>query len=102
VVEHLADLSPVKLEVAVGEVHKCNASNEEEHVGVVALTLRLKRIVAQLVTIRLIVYVVLLLPVVSMRVRREDVLVTITRVIITRILTIAVAVTYWERGRSLW
>lgn len=96
-VEHLADLSPVKLEVAVGEVDKCNASNEEKHVGVVALTLRLKRIVAQLVTIRLIVYVVLLLPVVSMRVRREDVLVTITRM-----LTIAVAVTYWERGRSLW
>jgi hypothetical protein len=78
-------------------VDKCNASNEEEHVGVVALTLRLKRIVAQLVTIRLIVYVVLLLPVVSMRVRREDMLVTITRM-----LTIAVAVTYWERGRSLW
>jgi hypothetical protein len=78
-------------------VDKCNASNEEKHVGVVALTLRLKRIVAQLVTIRLIVYVVLLLPVVSMRVRREDVLVTITRM-----LTIAVAVTYWERGRSLW
>jgi len=46
VVEHLADLSTVKLKVAVREVDEGNAPNEEQHVGIVALTLRLKRIVA--------------------------------------------------------
>lgn len=45
-VEHLADLSTVKLKVAVSEVDEGDAPNEEQHVGVVALTLRLKRIVA--------------------------------------------------------
>jgi hypothetical protein len=56
----------------VGEMNKCNASNKDQHPGVVALTLRFKRIIAKFVTIGLIVHVVFFFKRVSVRVRRED------------------------------
>ena len=76
-VQDLADLSAVKLEVRVSEVSKRNTTHEKEQVRVVTLALGLKWIIAQFITIWQIVNVVFFLPGVTMRVRCENMLVTI-------------------------
>lgn len=75
-VKDLADLSAVELEVRVREVAEGDSTHEEQQPGVVSLALGLEGIVTELVTVGLVVDVVLLLPGVPVRVRREDVLVT--------------------------
>ena len=74
-VEDLRSLALVEAEVAVRKVHKRVDSTEKNQVGVVGLALGLERIVAELVAVRLVVNIVLLLPAVTVRVRRENVLV---------------------------
>ena len=76
-VQDLADLSAVELEVRVSEVSESNTTNEKEQVRVITLALGLKWIIAQFITIWQIVNVVFFLPGVTMRVRCENVLVAI-------------------------
>lgn len=62
VVEHLADVSSVEVEVSMAEVHESDSSDEEDEPGVVALTLSVKGIVTELVTVGKVMDVVLLFP----------------------------------------
>ena len=64
-VKHLADLAAIELEVRVGKVAETNHTAEDQQVWVISLTLGLKRIVVNLVTIRQVVDVVLLMPLVA-------------------------------------
>jgi hypothetical protein len=73
-VKDLADLAPVELEVRMRKVRDRDPSDEQDHPGVVNLAVGVKGVVAKLVPVRLVVDVVLLLPGVSVRVRREDVM----------------------------
>lgn len=77
VVEHFADLAAVELEVRVHEVAETDQTHEDEQVRVVALALGLERIVRNLVTIRQIMDVVLLVPLVAVRVTGEDLVMAI-------------------------
>ena len=67
-VEHLADVSSVEVEVRVREMHEGDSSDEDEHPGVL-VALRVKRVVTELVTVRQVVDVVLFLPSVAASVR---------------------------------
>ena len=73
VVKHFGDLPLVKAEVAVGEVDESVNGAEKHEVGVVGLTLRLERIVTELVAVGLIVHVVFFLERVTMGVGGENV-----------------------------
>ena len=71
-VEHFSNLASVELKVRVGEVAETDQTHENDQVRVISLALGLERIVSHLVTIRQIVNVVLLVPLVTVRVTRED------------------------------
>ena len=75
-VEHLADMAPVEVEMTVAEVDECDASDEQECPGVVSLARRFKRIITDFITIWQVMDVVLLFPSVSTSVAREVVIVT--------------------------
>ena len=75
-VKNFTNVAPVEVEVAVAEVYKRDASDEDDHPGVVSLTRWLKRIIADLVTIRQVMNVVLLFPGVTTSVAGEVVIVT--------------------------
>ena len=96
VVENLADLPSVELEVRVGEMNERDAADKQEQPGVVSLALGLERIVADLVAERFVVDVVFLFEAVA--VGREYVLVA-TRINYSRRCK---SVTYCNRGKSLW
>ena len=78
-VEHLANVALVEVEVGVAEVHEGHSADEEEHPRVVSLARRLKRIVTELVTVWQVVNVVLFLPSVPASVAREVVIVAVKR-----------------------
>ena len=98
VVENLADLPSVELEVRVGEMNERDAADKQEQPGVVSLALGLERIVADLVAERFVVDVVFLFEAVAVGVGREYVLVA-TRINYSRRCK---SVTYCNRGKSLW
>lgn len=98
VVENLADLPPVELEVRVGEMNECDAADKQEQPGVVSLALGLERIVADLVAKRFVVDVVFLFEAVAVGVGREYVLVAAIISYSRR----WKSVTYCNRGKSLW
>ena len=75
-IENLASLSVVKAEMGVREVSECNEGDEEKEPWVVASALLFKRIVSDLITIRLIVHLRVLLKCHSTSVPREWMLVT--------------------------
>ena len=68
VVEDLADVAAVEVEVSVAEVHEGDASSEKKQPRVVSLALRLERIVTELVTVGQVVHVVLLFEGVAARI----------------------------------
>ena len=70
-VENLAEVAPVEVKVGVAEVHEGEAANEEQQPGVVSLARGLKRVVADLVSVRQVVNVVFFLPGVTASVARE-------------------------------
>ena len=76
-VEDLANVALVEVEVGVAEMHKGHAGDEEYHPGVVALTRRLKRIVTDLITVRQVVNVMFFLPSVPTSVAREVMIVAV-------------------------
>ena len=75
-VEHLADMAPVEVEMGVAEVDECDASDEQECPGVVALSRWLERIITDFITVWQVMDVVLFFPSVSTSVAREVVIVT--------------------------
>lgn len=74
-VQHFTDLALVEPKVAVSNVAEAQNANEQQHVRVVSMAVRFKRIISQLVTVRLVMNVVLFLEGVSVRVAGENVLV---------------------------
>jgi len=92
VVQHLARLALVELEVTVTEVDEPHACHEDEQPRVVRLAIGLERVVAQLVAIGFVVHVVFLFERVAVRVGREDV----------RVAAKLIKDAYLDRGRSLW
>ena len=73
-VEDLTNVSPVKQEMSVAEVHKSDASNEKDQPWVISLAWGLERIVSDLVTIGQVMDVVLFLPGVTASIWGECVL----------------------------
>lgn len=64
-IKYFANLTSVKPEMCMGEVHKGYDSYENEQPGVVSLALRLKWIITQLITVREIMEVWLFFEVVA-------------------------------------
>ena len=78
-VEDLAHVASMEVEVRVGEVNKGDSSDEENEPGVVSLAWGLKRIVTDLVTVGQIVDPVLFLPGVAACVGWEGVLMAVSK-----------------------
>ena len=76
-VQHLADVAPVEVEMRMAEVHKGDSTHEQKHPGVFTLAWGLEGIVADLVTVGQVVNVVLFLPGVATRIAGKVVIVTI-------------------------
>ena len=76
-IKNFADLSPVEPEVRVSEMYKRNSCDEDQHPGVVSLPLGFEGIVAQFIAVWSIVNIMFFFKTVTMRVGRENVLVTI-------------------------
>ena len=76
-IEYLTGLSSIKSEVESQGCDKCCGTNEKHQEWVVTVSLGLKRIITNLITIWFIVSVWLIDNQVSMRIWRKDVLVTI-------------------------
>ena len=70
-VEYLADVPPMEVEMSVTEVDESDYGDEEEQVGVLALTFSHERIFTRLVTVRHIVDIVLLFEGVRAGIARE-------------------------------
>merc|ERR1711881_622185 len=51
-VEHLAEVPPVEVQMGVAEVDKSDDGDEDDQIGVLGLTFRLERIFTRLVPIR--------------------------------------------------
>ena len=102
-IEDLANMAPVEIEMGVAEVNEGDTSDKEQHPGVVSLARRLKRIVTKLVTVWQVVNVMFFFPSVPACVAREIVIVarkqnqTRLQVINTTVLNL----TYLINGRSL-
>ena len=64
VVEDFTDFALVEAEVTVGHMAESHNANEDQHPGVVAMAVALKRIVTDLVAVRLVMQVVFLLEIV--------------------------------------
>ena len=77
VVEYLADVPPMEVEMGVTEVDESDHGDEDDQVGVLSLTFSHERIFTDFVTVRHIVDIVLLLEGVSAAIAREVVHVTI-------------------------
>ena len=73
---HLALVEP---HVRVAEMHERDRTNEDQQVGVVSHALRLERIIAQFITVRQIVDVGLLAPVVAVGVTGKHHVVAINK-----------------------
>ena len=76
-IEYLTGLSSIKSEVESQGCDKCCGTNEKQQEWVVTVSLGLKRIITNLITIWFIMSVWLIDNQVSMRIWRKDVLVTI-------------------------
>ena len=94
-VQHLADLAAVELEVRVGKVAETDHAAEDQQVGVVSLTLGLKGIVMNLITIGQVMDVVLLVPLMAVRVRSKSHMVAAQQ-------RLPFPKTYLCNGKSLW
>ena len=70
-VEYLADVPPMEVEMSVTEVDESDDGDEEEQVGVLALAFSHERIFTRLVTVRHIVDIVLLFEGVRAGIARE-------------------------------
>lgn len=55
-IENFTSLSSIKSEMSVAEVNKCNDASKQKHPRIISLTLLLKRIVSQFITIGFIVH----------------------------------------------
>jgi hypothetical protein len=75
VVEHFTNLAAIEAEVGVSEVNQADTHKKDQHVGVVCLTLGLKRIVTQFVAVRQIVNISFFFKRVTACIGGEDVLV---------------------------
>lgn len=75
-VKHFSNFSSVEFEVRVGERDETDPCHEKQQVRIVALSLRLKRIITELVAVRLIMHVVFVFESMAVRVGCEDVVVT--------------------------
>ena len=94
-IEDLRGLSLVESEVESHSGDESNTSNEDVHVRHISVALGLKRIVSELISVRLIMSVRLIHDQVGVRVWREDVFVTAME----RSETIDLENTYWNMER---
>ena len=78
-VQNFANVALVEVEVSVAELYKGDASDKQEHPGVVSLARGLERIVTDLITVGQVVDVVLFFPGVSPSIAREVVIVAVMK-----------------------
>jgi hypothetical protein len=80
VVEDLANLASIELEMRLAEVHKGDDADEEDHPGIVSLALLFKGVISEFVTIRLIMHFRVLLKGHRCSVTREYMAVTMKEI----------------------
>ena len=98
-VHDLARLSPVEAEVESHHGRKRHNTNIEHEVRHVAMTVGIERVVTEFITIRFVMRVGLVHDQVGVRVRRENVLVTVMKTNVK--FTLRQRITYWNMDRPL-
>lgn len=90
-VENFTNFTSIELEVGVSEMTETDNSYEDQQVWVVSLTLWFKRIVTDLITIWQIVNVVFFMPLVTVRVTSENMVVTKNKIKSLKVFTDSMA-----------
>ena len=78
-IQYLTRVSPVEVEMRVGEVHEGDAGNKQDHPWVVTVTTRIEGVITHFVPVGQVVHVVFFFPGVAACVGRERVRVAVEK-----------------------